>query len=99
MPISLKRGRATALGGVPILAARFSDADERDRHRGTSHHTQAVLDLCLGEVVVSFVEAGDGRREACTGLSLSHMGRGPDEEASHLAAVFAAGRSAAERVR
>jgi hypothetical protein len=50
-------------------------------------------------VVVSFVEAGDGRREACTGLSLSHMGRGPDEEASHLAAAFAAGRSAAERVR
>jgi hypothetical protein len=90
---------ATALGGVPILATRVSDADERERHRGTSHHTQAVLDLCLGDVVVSSVDAGDGWREACAGLPLSHMGRGPDEEASHFAAAFAAGRLAARRVR
>jgi hypothetical protein len=90
---------ATALGGVPILAARISDADERVRHRGTSHHTRAVLDLCLGEVAVSSPEAGDGWREACAGLKLSHMGRGPDEEPSHFAAAFAAGRLAAGRAR
>jgi hypothetical protein len=90
---------ATALGGVPILARRVSDADQRERHRGTSHHTQAVLDLCVGDVVVSSVDGGDGWREACAGLPLSHMGRGPDEEASHFAAAFAAGRLAAERVR
>lgn len=89
----------TALGGVPILATRVSDADGRERHRGRSHHTQAVLDLCLGEVVVSSPEAGDGWREACAGLPLSHMGRGPDEEPSHFAAAFAAGRLAATRVR
>jgi hypothetical protein len=89
----------TALAGVPILAARVSDADERERHRGVSHHTQAVLDLCLGEIEVSSPEAGDGWREACEGLHLSHMGRGPDEEASHFAAAFAAGRLAAERAR
>jgi hypothetical protein len=85
---------ATALGGRPILAARVSDADERDRHRGVSHHTQAVLDLCLGSVAVSSAADGEGWREACDGLSLSHMGRGPDEEPSHFAAAFAAGKLA-----
>src|SRR6266850_6331882 len=90
---------ASALGGVPILAARVSDADARERHRGVSHHTQAVLDLCLGEVVVSSAEGGAGWREACAGLPLSHMGRGPDEDPSHFAAAYAAGRLAAERAR
>ncbi len=90
---------ATALGGVPILAGRFSDADARERHRGMSHHTQSVLDLSLGDVLLSVPEQGEGWRGACAGLTLSHMGRGPDEEPSHFAAAFAAGRLAAERVR
>ena len=85
---------AAALGGRAILAARVSDTDERERHRGLSHHTQAVLALCLGEVEVSRAEDGDGWREACEGLRLSHMGRGPDEEPSHFAAAFAAGKLA-----
>lgn len=89
---------ALALGGAPILAARVSDADARDRHRGVSHHTQAVLDLVLGELVVSRPEQGEGWREACAGLTLSHMGRGADAEPSHFAAAFAAGRLAAARV-
>ena len=42
---------AGALGGRPVLAVRVSDADPRDRHRGVSHHTRAVLELCLAEVV------------------------------------------------
>ncbi len=37
---------ASALGGQPVVAARVSEADERERHRGVSHHTQAVLALC-----------------------------------------------------
>jgi hypothetical protein len=90
---------ASALGGFPILAARVSDADDRERHHGMSHHTRAVLDLCLGDVVVSSAEHGDGWREACSDLPLSHMGRGPDEEPSHFAAAFAAGRLAADRLR
>jgi Protein of unknown function (DUF3866) len=90
---------ATALGGVPVLAARVSDADTRDRHRGVSHHTEAVLELCLGDVVVSSVADGADWREACDGLPLAHMGRGPDEEPSHFAAAFGAGRLAAERLR
>jgi hypothetical protein len=90
---------ALALGGRPILAARVSDADERDRHRGVSHHTRAVLDLTLGEVEVSSAAGGEGWRDACKGLMLSHMGRGPDEDPAHFAAAFAAGRLARERLR
>jgi hypothetical protein len=85
---------SAALGGRAILAARVSGADSRERHRGVSHHTRAVLDLCLGEVAVSRAEDGDDWREACAGLPLSHMGRGPDEDPSHFAAAFAAGKLA-----
>lgn len=103
---------ASALGGSPVLAARVSSADERDRHRGVSHHTQSVLALCTGEVTVAWPagleapdwvepreEVGvDGWEEACAGLPLSHMGRGAGEEPSFFAAAFAAGRVARARV-
>lgn len=36
---------AEALGGRPLLAARVSFAEERDRHRGLSHHTRTLLRL------------------------------------------------------
>ena len=43
---------AAALHGMPILAVRASERDPRARHHGVSHHTRAVLELCLGEVIV-----------------------------------------------
>jgi hypothetical protein len=91
-----------------VLVARVSGADERERHRGVSHHTRAVLELCLGRVSVAWpagvpapswlepreeVPVGEWR-DACAGLPLSHMGRGPDEEPAFFAAAFAAGRFA-----
>jgi hypothetical protein len=99
---------ATALGGSAILAVRISSADERERHRGVSHHTRAVVELCLGDVRIAWpkgleapvwLEAReevdvDGWQEACAGLPLSHMGRGPDVEPWFFAAAFAAGRVA-----
>lgn len=100
---------ATALGGSPVIAPRVSHADERERHRGLSHHTSAVLDLCLGPVQVAWpaglqvptelaaveeVDVSDWR-QACEGLPLSHMGRGPDDDPWFFAAAFAAGRLAA----
>ena len=85
---------ASALGGRPVVAARMSDADERERHRGRSHHTQAVLALCLSEVCVATDKDAEGWREACDGLPLSHMGRGPDEDPAFFAAAYAAGRVA-----
>ena len=80
-------------------------ADERERHRGLSHHTLAVLELVQGAVTVAWpdgldppgelgpvelVDASDWRG-ACAGLPLSHMGRGPDEEPWFFAAAYAAG--------
>jgi hypothetical protein len=97
-----------ALGGRAIVAARVSEADPRERHRGLSHHTQAVLELCLGDVLLAWPEgygtpSTDGAvevdvacwREACAGLPLFHMGRGPDDDPWFFAAAFAAGRLAA----
>ena len=85
---------ASALGGRPVLAVRTSDADARERHRGVSHHAQAVLDLCLGEVVTAAAADGDGWEEACAGLPLSHMGRGPAEDPAFFRAAYAAGVAA-----
>jgi Protein of unknown function (DUF3866) len=104
---------AAALEGSPVLAVRVSSADERKRHRGVSHHTRAVIELCLGDVKIAWpkgLEAPEwlesreevdveGWEAACGGLPLSHMGRGPDEEPWFFAAAFAAGRLARGLVR
>ena len=82
---------AGTLGGRPVCALRISEADPRERHRGVSHHAHSVLDLCLGDVVVAGDEDGEGWEDACAGLPLSHMGRGPELEPWFFAAAFAAG--------
>jgi hypothetical protein len=98
---------AVALGGRAVVAPRVSFADPRERHQGLSHHTRAVLELCLGPVAVAWplgldaplgitvetVGAGDWET-ACTKLPLEHMGRGPDEDPWFFASAFAAGRVA-----
>jgi Protein of unknown function (DUF3866) len=99
---------AGALGGLPILAVRYSEADQRPRHRGVSHHSRAAFELTLGELAVAWpaglelpdwlgvsaeVDVTDWR-EACDGLPLDHMGRGPDDDPWFFAAAFAAGRLA-----
>jgi hypothetical protein len=99
---------AAALGGKPVVAARVSLADERERHRGLSHHTRSPLDLCLGAVRVAWPQGLDrpegvevvdvdvtGWEAACASLPLSHMGRGPEDDPWFFAAAFAAGRLAA----
>ena len=103
---------AGALGATPILVARVSEADPRGRHRSLSHHTRAALELVTVAVAVAWpadlelpgelsaaepVDAS-GWREACAGLPLSHMGRGPDEDPSFFAAAYAAGALARTRV-
>ncbi|HET9937520.1 MAG TPA: DUF3866 family protein [Gaiella sp.] len=99
---------AAALGGQPVVAPRVSFGDERERHRGLSHHTRAALALCLGDVRIAWprglerpagldvVEVDvEGWELACAPLPLSHMGRGPDDDPWFFAAAFAAGRLAA----
>jgi uncharacterized protein DUF3866 len=41
-------------GGVPIVALRWSDADERERHRGLSHHTRTALEWLGAGAIVPF---------------------------------------------
>jgi Protein of unknown function (DUF3866) len=99
---------AVGLGGSPVLAVRVSQSDPRERHRGVSHHTREALELCLGEVPAAW-PAGltapawltprkevdtEGWRDACTGLPVEHMGRGPDDDPWFFASAFAAGRLA-----
>jgi hypothetical protein len=96
-------------GGRAVLALRISEHDPRDRHRGLSHHSRAVLELSRDDCDVAWpagcpfddpiakrattVDVEDWR-EACAGLPLSHMGRGPDDDPWFFAAAFAAGRLA-----
>jgi hypothetical protein len=103
---------AAALDGSPVLAVRVSGGDERERHRGVSHHTRAVIELCLADVDVAWpaglepptwlerreeIDVG-GWREACEGLPLQHMGRGPDDDPWFFASAFAAGKLARSRI-
>ena len=98
----------SALGGRAVLTVRYSGADPRERHRGVSHHTLSALGLvigsrdiawprhlareaALGEVVEVDV---DGWQDACSGIPLNHMGRGPADDPWFFATGFAAGRRA-----
>ena len=98
---------ARSLGGRPVLAVRYSEGDPRERHRGLSHHTEAVLALA-GDVEIGWPEnlaVPDGLQHvaavdvsgweaACAGLPLSHMGRGADDDPWFFAVAYAAGRAA-----
>ncbi len=103
---------AGALGGTPVLAARVSHADRRERHRGLSHHTRSALALSLADVMLAWprglelpgggIEVEevdvDGWRERCREVPLETMGRGPDDDPWFFAAAYAAGRLARERI-
>ena len=96
---------AFALGGAALVAARYSEADARERHRGVSHHTRAVLELCVGDVAVAWprgLDAPDwlhprhevdveGWHEECARLPLSHMGRSLEEDPCFFMTAYAAG--------
>lgn len=97
-----------ALGGRAVIAVRYSGADPRERHRGVSHHTRSALGLMLGARDVAwpaglrgYAAVGDvveinvtGWQQACSGIPLAHMGRGPAEDPWFFATAFAAGRHA-----
>jgi uncharacterized protein DUF3866 len=82
---------AAALGGRPILAVRQSEVDARERHRGVSHHAETLLDIALAKIDVPDTADGEGWEEACAGLPLSHMGRGPGEDPAFFRAAYSAG--------
>lgn len=99
---------ASALGGVPIIAIRASSGDLRERHRGVSHHSRAVLQLCLGAVITAWPKGEaapdwlepreevdvSGWERDCADLPLEHMGRKLSDDRLFFATAFAAGRVA-----
>ena len=103
---------AAVLEGRPVLAVRYSEGDPRERHRGLSHHTRAVLALA-GQAEVGWPEGLEvpeeledavvvdvsGWEKACAGLPLAHMGRGPGDDPWFFVAAFAAGRLASSHAQ
>ena len=53
-----------------------------------------MLDLCLGDIVLAPAAGGEGWEEACAGLPLSHMGRGPADDPLFFRSAYAAGLAA-----
>jgi len=102
-----------ALGGRAIVVVRYSTGDTRERHQGVSHHTRSALRLILGAREIAWPQGLDhdgtlgevvevdveGWSEACSGLTLTHMGRGPSEDPWFFASAFAAGRHARAHVK
>ena len=101
-----------ALGGLAVVVVRYSTGDTRERHQGVSHHTHAALRLMLGPRAVAWpqglnpdeslgevVEVDvEGWADACSNLTLMHMGRGPLDDPWFFASAYAAGRHARARL-
>lgn len=101
------------LGGTPILAVRFSDADVRDRHRGVSHHTATVLMHCEDAIVplpageqpinspehgYAYVDIGDVKSMLeASNLHITTMGRSYDDDERFFLYAAAAGVAAARQ--
>lgn len=90
---------AAALGGVPVLAVRYSDADARERHQGPSHHTMTAVALAARQLVVPSPDDHDVPDVAAlldaAGLRVTTMGRGPADDPGFFAWAGAAGVAAA----
>lgn len=71
---------AYRLGGTAVLTPRFSDSDDRERHRGFSHHFESVLRFCVYcptyiPVPVEIPSVGSELRSALTTLGVSEQHR------------------------
>ena len=93
---------AAALGGTPIVAVRFSEADERERHQGPSHHTMTAVELAARQLVVPSPDDLDvpdvPQLLDAAGLRVTTMGRGPGEDPAFFSWAGAAGVAAARLV-
>jgi hypothetical protein len=76
---------AAVLGGRPVPALRVSFADERERHRGLSHHSITILkDVCTAECNVPVPALEDEVQRAAVWDALRAAGL---EERHHLVEV------------
>jgi hypothetical protein len=101
---------AAALGGRPIVCARASGADPRERHRGVSHHTRTALDLAHAHPTVPLPSAMAREIDGATptegpdapkvleaqGLRITSMGRGPEEDPTFYASCSSAAQATAD---
>lgn len=104
---------AAALGGDPICCVRASAADQRDRHRGVSHHVATVLDLTRSRVTVPTVPGAVLSRDdhdvvqtdpvdiagwlEARDVRVTTMGRDASQDPLFFASAAAAGVVAARR--
>ena len=72
---------ALSLGCPVVLVPRMSSGDERERHRGLSHHTQTVLEMLLRPVKVAAPAAVSLPSGAGLERTLAH---GSPHEAVHV---------------
>ena len=96
---------AAHLGGQPIVAVRYSDADERERHRGVSHHTTTALALAGSSPLVAVPRGGafhgvevDVPDDLDFGPATT-MGRTQSQDPGFFRWAAAAGALAAQRLR
>jgi hypothetical protein len=110
--VALDTAHATmALNGRAIVVPRMSSGDERERHRGLSHHTRTVLALLLRQAIVALpsgfdeplpgshqIRVGSADLEGYveSGLPTRTMGRGPGEDELFFRASLAGGSVLAE---
>jgi hypothetical protein len=85
---------AAALGGRPVLAVRYSGADDRDRHRGRSHHVDTILGLA-GHAAVA-PSPPDGWPGPLLDFPVTTMGRTQDEDPEFFRYAAWAGAVAAQ---
>jgi len=95
-----------SLGDECLVAVSIHDDPRVRARRGVDQSVHEVYPYALqvhvypqrqaelSELRVIVPRHGRHWRDACEGLELSHMGRGPDEEALFFEAAFAAGRLA-----
>jgi hypothetical protein len=83
----------TRLGGLPIVAVRWSGADGRQRHRGQSHHTTTALELASHPALAP--SPPDGWAGPDVG-GVTTMGRTQAEDPEFFRYAAAAGLAAAQ---
>ncbi len=84
---------ATKLGGRPIVAVRYSDADPRPRHQGRSHHTSTALELASHPALAPVPPDGWAGPEVG---EVTSMGRTQAEDPAFFRYAAAAGLAAAQ---
>ena len=92
---------ADALGGTAIVAVRYSDADDRPRHRGFSHHGDAARRLAPNSWWAPEPAGSDpdiGALFESHGLRVTTMGRSYDDDPSFFRWAAAAGVAAAAKL-